>query len=61
MASSPRASGLIPEPAQQNFVVFHERIGVLRWHPISMGDPSEGSIYQPNAGLILPNLQEARA
>lgn len=50
-----------PEPAQQNFVVFHERIGMLRWHPISMGDETEGSIYQPNAGLILPNLQEARA
>jgi hypothetical protein len=46
-----------PEPAQQNFVVFHERIGVLRWHPIAMGDPSEGAIYQPTAGLILPNIE----
>lgn len=46
-----------PEPAQQNLVVFHERIGVLRWHPIHMGDPSEGSIYQPTAGLILPGMR----
>lgn len=50
-----------PEPAQQNLVVFHERIGVLRWHPIAMGDASEGSIYQPTAGLILPSMYEARA
>lgn len=49
-----------PEPAQQNYVVFHERLGFLRWHPIAMGDPSEGSIYQPTAGLILPNMHEAR-
>ena len=43
-----------PEPAQQNLVIFHERIGVLRWHPIAMGDPSEGTIYEPSAGLIMP-------
>jgi hypothetical protein len=49
-----------PEPAQQNLVVFHERIGMLRWHLIAMGDPSEGSIYQPTAGLILPSMYEAR-
>jgi hypothetical protein len=45
-----------PEPAQQNFVVFHERIGVIRWHPIAMGDQSEGSIYQPTGGVILPHM-----
>jgi len=50
-----------PEPAQQNMVVFHERLGVLRWHPIAMGDADEGSIYQPTAGVILPNMYEARA
>jgi hypothetical protein len=49
-----------PEPAQQNFVVFHERIGLIRWHPIAMGDPSEGSIYQPTAGLIMPSIYENR-
>jgi hypothetical protein len=49
-----------PEPAQQNFVVFHERIGVIRWHPIAMGASSEGSIYQPTAGLILPSMYEGR-
>lgn len=49
-----------PEPAQQNLIVFHERIGFLRWHPIAMGDPSEGSIYQP-AGLILPDQNQATA
>lgn len=47
-----------PEPAMQNFVVFHERLGVLRWHPIHVGDPSEGSIYQPNGGLILPTVEK---
>lgn len=45
-----------PEPAQQNYVVFHERIGLLRWHPIVMGVPDEGSIYAPTAGLILPEV-----
>lgn len=49
-----------PEPAQQNMVVFHERIGMLRWHPIAMGDAAEGSIYQQTAGLILPSMYEAR-
>lgn len=44
-----------PEPAQQNMVVFHERFGVLRWHPIIMGVPGEGSIYEPTAGLIMPS------
>lgn len=48
-----------PEPAQQNLIVFHERIGFLRWHPISMGAPEEGSIYQPTAGLIMPSMYEA--
>jgi hypothetical protein len=49
-----------PEPAQQNFVVFHERIGVIRWHPIAMGTESEGSMYQPTAGLILPSMYDTR-
>lgn len=44
-----------PEPAQQNFVVIHERLGLLRWHPIVVGAPEEGSIYSPTAGLILPS------
>lgn len=43
-----------PEPAQQNYLVFHERIGLLRWHPIVMGVPEEGSIYASTGGLILP-------
>lgn len=38
-----------------------ERIDMLRWHPIAMGDSSEGSIYQPTAGLILPSMYEARS
>ncbi|MGZ5836366.1 MAG: hypothetical protein ACXWJ5_09200 [Xanthobacteraceae bacterium] len=45
-----------PEPAQQNFVVIHERLGLLRWHPIVIGAPEEGSIYAPTAGLILPGI-----
>lgn len=45
-----------PEPAQQNYTVWHERIGFLRWHKVGMGAPDEGSIYQPGGGLILPDL-----
>lgn len=48
-----------PEPAQQNLVVFHERFGVLRWHPIGVGVPEEGSIYAPTAGLIMPEMVQS--
>ncbi|MDO9296851.1 hypothetical protein [Bradyrhizobium sp.] len=44
------------EPAQQNFAVFHERYGLLRWLPLVLGVPDEGSIYEPRGGLILPDL-----
>lgn len=44
-----------PEPAQQNYAVFHERYGLLRWHPIVIGAPEEGTIYAPNGGLIFPS------
>lgn len=44
------------EPAQQNFVVLHERLGLLREQPIVLGTPDEGSIYAPNGGLILPDI-----
>ncbi len=47
-----------PEPAQQNYIVFHERIGMLRWHKIVVGTPDEGSIYSPTGGLILPHLTD---
>ncbi|WP_454626992.1 hypothetical protein [Bradyrhizobium cenepequi] len=50
-----------PEPAQQNLVVFHERLGVIRWHPIAMGAPEEGSLYQPGGGLVMPDLSGSRA
>lgn len=43
-----------PEPAQQNMVVFHERYGMLRWHKIGMGTPSEGTIYDGSHNMILP-------
>lgn len=43
------------EAASQNFVVIHERHGLLREQPIVVGRPDEGSIYQPNGGLILPD------
>lgn len=45
-----------PEPAQQNFFVFGERIGLIRYQPIVLGTPDEGTIYAPRGGLILPNL-----
>jgi hypothetical protein len=43
------------EPASQNFVVLHERLGLLREQPIVVGRPDEGSIYSPAGGLILPS------
>lgn len=42
------------EPAQQNYAVFHERHGLLRWHPLVLGRPDEGSIYQNTSSPILP-------
>jgi hypothetical protein len=45
-----------PEPAQQNYVVLHERLGLLRYQPIVVGTPEEGTLYAPNAGLILPSI-----
>lgn len=45
-----------PEPARQNYGVFHERYGLLRYQPIVIGTPDEGTIYQPNGGLLLPSL-----
>lgn len=47
------------EAASQNFVVFHERHGLLREQPIVVGRPDEGSIYSPNGGLILPDRLSA--
>lgn len=48
-----------PEPAQQNYLVVHERIGILRWHPIVLGTPDEGSIYDGSRNLILPAYRDA--
>lgn len=45
-----------PEPAQQNLVVFHERKGLLRWLPISMGSVGEGTIYDGSHAMILPTV-----
>lgn len=44
------------EPAQQNYAVLHERLGLLRWHPIVLGRADEGTIYSPTSGSILPSL-----
>lgn len=43
-----------PEPAQQNFVVIHERYGLIRWQPIGIGAIDEGSIYDGSHSMILP-------
>ncbi len=43
-----------PEPAQQNFLVIHERYGLLRFMPIGMGAPDEGTIYDGSHRMILP-------
>lgn len=43
-----------PEPAQQNFVVIHERYGLLRYMPIGMGSIDEGTIYDGSHSMILP-------
>jgi hypothetical protein len=45
-----------PEPAQQNYVVLHERLGMIRYQPIVLGTPDEGTMYSPNGGLLLPSL-----
>jgi hypothetical protein len=45
-----------PEPAQQNFVVIHERHGLLRWHPIGIGTREEGTIYDGSHNMILPTV-----
>lgn len=46
-----------PEPAQQNYMVFGERLGLIRYQPIVLGVPEEGTIYTPTGGLILPTLR----
>jgi hypothetical protein len=43
-----------PEQAQQNYVVVGERLGLIRYQPIVVGTPDEGTIYDPKAGIILP-------
>lgn len=48
-----------PEPAQQNYMVFHERYGLLRWHPIVIGASDEGSIYDGSHQMILPTIGTA--
>jgi hypothetical protein len=45
-----------PEPAQQNFMVFHERYGLIRYMPIGMGAREEGTIYDGSHSMILPTL-----
>jgi hypothetical protein len=45
-----------PEPARQNLCVFHERKGLLRWLPIEIGTPDEGTIYDGSNSMILPTL-----
>lgn len=47
-----------PEPAQQNYIVVHERMGVLRWHPIVLGTPDEGTMYDGSRNLILPAYRD---
>jgi hypothetical protein len=51
-----------PEAAQQNYIVLGERLGLIRYQPIVLGVPEEGSIYDPKSGLILPErfAEEAR-
>lgn len=48
-----------PEPAQQNYIVMHERLGMLRWHPIVLGTPDEGTIYDGSRDLLLPTYRSA--
>ena len=50
-----------PEPAQQNFAVFHERHGLLRYMPIGMGTVDEGTIYDGSHNMILPTVSGATA
>lgn len=48
-----------PEPAQQNFVVIHEKYGLLRYMPIGMGTREEGTIYDGSHSMILPTMEAA--
>jgi len=50
-----------PEPAQQNFVVIHERYGLIRYAPVGMGTVDEGSIYDGSHNMILPLVDGAVA
>jgi hypothetical protein len=36
--------------------VLHERLGMIRYQPIVLGTPDEGTMYSPNGGLLLPSL-----
>lgn len=47
-----------PEPAQQSMFVIHERKGLIRWQPIYVGDPSEGSLYQGFGEFHSPLMEE---
>lgn len=49
-----RANRGEPEPAQQNMLVIHEQRGLIRYHPLYVGDPSEGTLYQGAAGWRSP-------
>lgn len=48
-----------PEPARQNYLVVHPRLGVIEERMLFLGVPSEGSSYAGPASLVRPPvLQE---
>ncbi|MGV6876770.1 metallophosphoesterase [Pseudochelatococcus sp. B33] len=38
-----------PSPASQNMLVVERALGVIAWHELFLGMPSEGSLYEPPA------------
>jgi len=47
-----------PEPAKQSMIVIHERMGLVRWQPIYVGRPNEGSLYRGFGGWLRPQMDE---
>lgn len=48
-----------PEPARQNMLVIHPRLGVITEQPLYLGVPSEGSHYAGPASVIRPAWGDA--
>lgn len=48
-----------PEPAKQNMLTVHPRLGVIDEQPLYLGAPDEGSLYLGPASLVRPVFDAA--